>query len=804
MSRLTGSDAKGLMEAYQAVYAPQELTEEQVWEEVENWVNSLLEEGYDLSEYTWDEMYEAYVTEAIPLAIPPAMAAAPYVLPALGAAAYGLKGLMNRNRTKNTPDEERFLSTGSFQVRKNKPEAGKPPTGQTTNVPSPAAKPAAKPATAKPATAKPATAKPAKEPATKPATKPPTKPATQPRPQDVNLNPVNAGVKLRSPGPKIEVSTPKSNPPKPEKSPESPKPPETPATPAASRQPSGTPRRQQGWPSLGLGDKVSKVGQALTPGPKVKGLVKYGGGAAAGLGAVTSAVALPLSAVNWATGKPSGLQQASGYIQGGSGDLLKLGARGLRAVGSPEAQGVSDIGTTLKKAGADTQAEVERKKSGQPAAPTRTPSWLKKESKVNDNTIINESPNWRTVSKSKEIPYATLRLGTERKVFIPGLGWQFPATARRDARAKGDPNWDRIPNPSQPPKPVKKPAPAPDQGQGSRRSGESNKDFAARQSAELQKDYPTTSTQTQPPASSQPPATTTPASAAAQPPATTQRPTQTQRPPEPKVSPSQPAQTGDRTKDLTTWATTPRNRNMINTSGTPQQKAILSAADKGTAMPASRPISKDVEDIKKMQTASRARQGVKESYDAYDLVLEYLLSQGHVDTVEEANYVMLVMDAETIGTIVEEYENDLLAEEITEWVNELVEEGYDLSEYTWDDLAEYYVNEATIRSVTSPSGKRIYKSPEYSSDERANISKTTHQQKRLKQRHHAYGSDARNSQREFEHDEKEEKRKRKHPTNIMNAKPGESENYGADEGDGYHYNTVRTNRTARKRRASGR
>ena len=80
-------------------------------------------------------------------------------------------------------------------------------------------------------------------------------------------------------------------------------------------------------------------------------------------------------------------------------------------------------------------------------------------------------------------------------------------------------------------------------------------------------------------------------------------------------------------------------------------------------------------------------------YDAYDLVLEYLLSQGHVDTVEEANYVMLVMDAETIGSIVEEYENDLLAEEITEWVNELVDEGYDLSEYTWDDLAEYYVNE---------------------------------------------------------------------------------------------------------------
>jgi hypothetical protein len=63
MSRLTGSDVQSMMEAYNAVYAPQELTEEQVWEEVENWVNSLLEEGYDLSEYTWEEMYESYIEE---------------------------------------------------------------------------------------------------------------------------------------------------------------------------------------------------------------------------------------------------------------------------------------------------------------------------------------------------------------------------------------------------------------------------------------------------------------------------------------------------------------------------------------------------------------------------------------------------------------------------------------------------------------------------------------------------------------------------------------------------------------------
>jgi len=63
-------DSKILREAtlaYQAVYDEnlrQELAEEQIWEEVESWVNSLLQEGYDLSEYTWEEMYEAYLNEA--------------------------------------------------------------------------------------------------------------------------------------------------------------------------------------------------------------------------------------------------------------------------------------------------------------------------------------------------------------------------------------------------------------------------------------------------------------------------------------------------------------------------------------------------------------------------------------------------------------------------------------------------------------------------------------------------------------------------------------------------------------------
>jgi hypothetical protein len=63
MEKITSQQVIGLMEAYGAVHAPQELTEDQVWEEVEAWVNSLVEEGYDLSEYTWEEMYEEYLTE---------------------------------------------------------------------------------------------------------------------------------------------------------------------------------------------------------------------------------------------------------------------------------------------------------------------------------------------------------------------------------------------------------------------------------------------------------------------------------------------------------------------------------------------------------------------------------------------------------------------------------------------------------------------------------------------------------------------------------------------------------------------
>ena len=50
---------------------------------------------------------------------------------------------------------------------------------------------------------------------------------------------------------------------------------------------------------------------------------------------------------------------------------------------------------------------------------------------------------------------------------------------------------------------------------------------------------------------------------------------------------------------------------------------------------------------------------MKEEYTPYDMVLEYLLSTEQAATIEEANYVMTEMDADTIQGIVEEQEKNL-------------------------------------------------------------------------------------------------------------------------------------------------
>ena len=57
--------------------------------------------------------------------------------------------------------------------------------------------------------------------------------------------------------------------------------------------------------------------------------------------------------------------------------------------------------------------------------------------------------------------------------------------------------------------------------------------------------------------------------------------------------------------------------------------------------------------FKAKRAEKKAAMIAKEEYTPYDLVLEYLLSSEQVATIEEANYVMTEMDAETIQGIVE-------------------------------------------------------------------------------------------------------------------------------------------------------
>jgi len=54
-----------------------------------------------------------------------------------------------------------------------------------------------------------------------------------------------------------------------------------------------------------------------------------------------------------------------------------------------------------------------------------------------------------------------------------------------------------------------------------------------------------------------------------------------------------------------------------------------------------------------------AKKAAMEEFTPYDFVLEYLLSTEQVATIEEANYVMTEMDAETIQGIVEEQKKNL-------------------------------------------------------------------------------------------------------------------------------------------------
>jgi hypothetical protein len=67
----------------------------------------------------------------------------------------------------------------------------------------------------------------------------------------------------------------------------------------------------------------------------------------------------------------------------------------------------------------------------------------------------------------------------------------------------------------------------------------------------------------------------------------------------------------------------------------------------------------ELKKAKSMVQKSMQRNSYEPDMDAYDMVLEYLLSTEQAATIEEANYVMTEMDAETIQAIVKEGSMDV-------------------------------------------------------------------------------------------------------------------------------------------------
>ena len=205
-------DAKqvtGLMEAYNSIYAPQELNE------VELWVNSLLEEGYDLSEYTWDEMYDTYLVTEFNTIVDGLLEEG-YDL-----SQYTEQELFNEfllklaapvvSNPKNLKIIRNFIPNTIPKPKITPPKITPPAPTPKITPPAPAPAPATpKPAPPKPATPAPAPATPAPKPATpkpatpapKPATPAPApKPATPaPAPKPATPAPAPAPANLNAPG----------------------------------------------------------------------------------------------------------------------------------------------------------------------------------------------------------------------------------------------------------------------------------------------------------------------------------------------------------------------------------------------------------------------------------------------------------------------------------------------------------------------------------------------------------------------------------------------------------------------------
>ena len=614
MSSFTSKTVSDLYEAYSSVYIDEtELFLNGILDTVTDSINQLVNEGYDLSDYSWDEIYESFLENVLE----PELQEVESFITQLNESTEELTEEQIENLL-----QERLggLLSGLGNLLKGR-QAAQTATQTLTRTPKPSIiqAPPVKPGA--PASASAPSSNPLYAPGVSSGR--PTRPPVTPPPGADKGSFARFGeflsnltTKGRAQAPTKPPATPPIKPPAtpPIKPPATPptKPPATPPTkPPASRQPSGTPQRQQGWPSLGLKDKVSKVVRALTPGPKGKGLIKYGLGVPAAVtGAVGGLVGGAIDVKRAATGQSSVSQRLAGSTVGGLGNLTKASASvaaatpGVKDTGTPGE--MQQAGQFLKNVGSNIQKDVDVKRAkelrAQPPG-TKPPSKPKRgtppkiEEKVDPIEIYNRQGNLQKV--------------------IPGKGYPITKGNKRGYvvyDTSGKPKFTAYPNqpaPSRPPAatPPATPPAAP---------------AAPAKPAVLP-------TQSRPPAS-RPPAATPVAPKPA---------------PVPfgKTMPAPASAALDKYKINKDWAAANPRLAQAQVKRAEQRASGKSAFDPEFRKSTINPILYKPGALKAEETMTK---------DSYDLVLEYLLSNGHADTILEAQYVMMQMSTEHIQSIINE------------------------------------------------------------------------------------------------------------------------------------------------------
>ena len=91
---------------------------------------------------------------------------------------------------------------------------------------------------------------------------------------------------------------------------------------------------------------------------------------------------------------------------------------------------------------------------------------------------------------------------------------------------------------------------------------------------------------------------------------------------------------------------------------TPEGESKFKAKGVDVSTAKQREMFKDIRAPKPTLKPFERAERIKPKMEAYEVVLDYLLSEGHVDTVEEAHYVMMQLDSEYIQSIVEQQAPD--------------------------------------------------------------------------------------------------------------------------------------------------